>query len=773
MNITSDIIYSLIEKKFHKKSKKENKKQNNEEIELLTKGIIYNNSSISKLTFNSKEPKIIYNFENIEYLSLTNNNLRNINFIEYLPNIYYLDLFNNPIDDFSPLNIKNIFGYLRLSIDHFNENKVLQITGLTTVIFDIELKDTQLIKSFIYNNPNIIMINNNINYIIDKVISKEQQKKTGRRISVMKLNIDVFSDQNINGKTLKIKNQSLLNLKQFFSRYTKRIDHILNVKNINSSFALRVYKEYLDIERNKLFLLNNCYLELSRLNSNINNYYINNYDFIYENIKINNIIFYGLGKKLEDNESIGEDSLKVSLIILTSFLFFIINVITKEMFITIVNVILQKYFHIKKDDLIPVSFDLFYSIFIISIYFKLYDDFIKKFDVENIKNIFYVEIIKILSMDKLILKANILYENTIKYNILFDKSQKEKLIIKNKINFIYQLEIIEESLILIQFLYDYILYEKIDKIFINNEMSKDYALFIEFKESFEQNHIENTQDLSLSDKKFNQIHLDILHQQFYFEQEKIKYMMTKIFPSRNKKVSEIKSYYNYDRDYIPQDDIKVNDLFKIKKIKNNSFSYENNKRVDKLNKPPNNKNLNNSNNISQSKQRRNEELKLLKVIINNNEILTNHTRMLINNEKERKRLALKRRKEIENTEKNIQTKFKYNNNSNININTDYAYRIRTNNFLPKNFSSLKKKILKIDFPNFYSIKNRNPIVINNINKNRLLRIGYDSNRDSNKINQLSSFLSITRYNEDELKEKLLRYNHRNNKKSIKFNLETI
>ena len=773
MNITSDIIYSLIEKKFHKKSKKENKKQNNEEIELLTKGIIYNNSSISKLTFNSKEPKIIYNFENIEYLSLTNNNLRNINFIEYLPNIYYLDLFNNPIDDFSPLNIKNIFGYLRLSIDHFNENKVLQINGLTTVIFDIELKDTQLIKSFIYNNPNIIMINNNINYIIDKVISKEQQKKTGRRISVMKLNIDVFSDQNINGKTLKIKNQSLLNLKQFFSRYTKRIDHILNVKNINSSFALRVYKEYLDIERNKLFLLNNCYLELSRLNSNINNYYINNSDFIYENIKINNIIFYGLGKKLEDNESIGEDSLKVSLIILTSFLFFIINVITKEMFITIVNVILQKYFHIKKDDLIPVSFDLFYSIFIISIYFKLYDDFIKKFDVENIKNIFYVEIIKILSMDKLILKANILYENTIKYNILFDKSQKEKLIIKNKINFIYQLEIIEESLILIQFLYDYILYEKIDKIFINNEMSKDYALFIEFKESFEQNHIENTQDLSLSDKKFNQIHLDILHQQFYFEQEKIKYMMTKIFPSRNKKVSEIKSYYNYDRDYIPQDDIKVNDLFKIKKIKNNSFSYENNKRVDKLNKPPNNKNLNNSNNISQSKQRRNEELKLLKVIINNNEILTNHTRMLINNEKERKRLALKRRKEIENTEKNIQTKFKYNNNSNININTDYAYRIRTNNFLPKNFSSLKKKILKIDFPNFYSIKNRNPIAINNINKNRLLRIGYDSKRDSNKINQLSSFLSITRYNEDELKEKLLRYNHRNNKKSIKFNLETI
>jgi len=772
MNITSDIIYSLIEKKFHKKSEKEKSKQNNEENEILTKGIIYNNSSISKLIFNSKEPRIIYNFENIEYLSLTNNNLRNIDFIEYLPNIYYLDLFNNPIDDFSPLNIKNIFGYIRLSIDHFNENKVLQIKGLTTVIFDIELKDTQLIKNIVYNNPNIIMINQNINYIIDKIISKEQQKKTGRRISIMKVNIDVFSDENVNVQNLKIKNQSLINLKQFFSRYTKRIDHILNVKNINSSFALSVYNEYLDIERNKLLLLNNCYLELSKLNSNINNYYINNYDYIYENIKINKILLYGLGKKLNDNEAIGEDSLKVSLIILTSFLFFTIEVITKEMFITIVNVILQKYFHIKKEDLIPLSFNLFDSIFIISIYFRLYDDFIKKFDIENIKNIFYVEIIKILSMDKLILKANILYENNKKNKILFD-SQNQKLIIKNKINFIYQLEIIEEFLILIQFLYDYILYEKIDKIFINNEIAKDYSLFIEFKESVEQNHIENTQELSLSDKKFNQIHLDILHQQFYFEQEKIKYMMNKIYPSRNKKIREIKNYYNFDRDYLPQDDIKVNDLFKIKKLNNNSFTYENNKRFYKLNNQIIKKNLNTSNNISQSKQRDNEELKILKEIINNNEILTNHTRMLINNEKKQKKLALIRKKEIENTEKNIQTKFKYNNNSNINTITDYAYKIRTNNFLPKNFSSLKKKILKINLPSFYSVKNRNQNFINNNNNNRLLRMRYDNYTDSNRKNELNSFLSITRYNEDEIKQKLLRYVNRRNKKPIKLNSDTI
>ena len=53
-------------------------------------------------------------------------------------------------------------------------------------------------------------------------------------------------------------------------------------------------------------------------------------------------------KKLDDNKAIDEDSLKVYLIILKSFLFFINKVITKEMFITIVNVILQTYFHILK-----------------------------------------------------------------------------------------------------------------------------------------------------------------------------------------------------------------------------------------------------------------------------------------------------------------------------------------------------------------------------------------------------------------------------------------
>ncbi len=395
MDITSDIIFSFLEKKFNHHENNDNIDKNKEKNIILTKGIILNSSQISTLEFTSTNLNVIYNFQNIEYLSLTHNFLRNIDFIEYLPNIYYLDLYKNIIDDFTPLNKKNIFGYIRLSIDHFNENKILQINGLTTVIFDINLNETQLIKNIIYNNPKIIMLNNEINYIIDKVILKEQQKK-GRRSSILKINVEVFEEEKINSSSrLNIKNKNLLELQKFFSRYTKRIDHILNVDLINTSHTLRNHKEYLEIEKKKLLLLNNCYEQLSKLNNNIHNFYISNSDSIYENQKINNIHLYGIAEKLKENKAIGEDSLKVSLIILTGILFLSLDIISKEITIIIINTILEKYFHIKKEDLIPLDFDIFDSVSLISIYYQLYDDLVNKFNIQNLKNIFYEEIIKI------------------------------------------------------------------------------------------------------------------------------------------------------------------------------------------------------------------------------------------------------------------------------------------------------------------------------------------------------------------------------------------
>jgi Leucine-rich repeat (LRR) protein len=125
MEISSDKIFSLIEKKMDKNKNKKKILLTIDEKEILTDGIIFNNSYISKIYFNSIDKKALYNFENLQYLSLTHNSLRNIDFIKHFPNLFYLDLYKNSIDDFKVLNKKNIFGYIRLSIDHFNEKKIL------------------------------------------------------------------------------------------------------------------------------------------------------------------------------------------------------------------------------------------------------------------------------------------------------------------------------------------------------------------------------------------------------------------------------------------------------------------------------------------------------------------------------------------------------------------------------------------------------------------------------------------------------------------------
>jgi len=49
--------------------------------------------------FNIIKIKIKSSFDNIEFLSLRNNNLQNLDFISYIPKLYYLDLRNNPVNN--------------------------------------------------------------------------------------------------------------------------------------------------------------------------------------------------------------------------------------------------------------------------------------------------------------------------------------------------------------------------------------------------------------------------------------------------------------------------------------------------------------------------------------------------------------------------------------------------------------------------------------------------------------------------------------------------
>ena len=77
--------------------------------------IILNNSLINK----------------IEFLSLQNNNLKDINFIKNLENLWYLDIRKNPIKDFSAFETKKNFGFLGISIEKISEKAISKVKELT------------------------------------------------------------------------------------------------------------------------------------------------------------------------------------------------------------------------------------------------------------------------------------------------------------------------------------------------------------------------------------------------------------------------------------------------------------------------------------------------------------------------------------------------------------------------------------------------------------------------------------------------------------------
>ena len=75
-------------------------------VENYYKGLIFNSVEISEIILDKKN--II---QNLQYLSLSNNNITHIDFIIHLHNLYYLDVTNNPNLEFEPLNIKSIFCF--------------------------------------------------------------------------------------------------------------------------------------------------------------------------------------------------------------------------------------------------------------------------------------------------------------------------------------------------------------------------------------------------------------------------------------------------------------------------------------------------------------------------------------------------------------------------------------------------------------------------------------------------------------------------------------
>ena len=491
MELTSDNLFLFIIKKYkynEKRLKKKLSSENNKQIikQICTsrtkdeqlkirqyiKGLIINNSNISNIVYNTVDPFINDCYKNLEYLSITNNYIKNLDFIMKFPNLFYLDLYRNPLEELTALNNKNIFGYLRLSIELYNEKKILNIYNLQCGILDIELKNKKYLKIFNMHNNHICLLNNQIQYFIDKIKHAEEKIKTNNNTKKKNMtkndlssisnnsnsnsdtaNADISKDLSQNNNLMNSisflnynleqkkeeyipehpaenivqNNPFLLRIKKYFDDYENEIKNnlsgeyrniydkkrknMINLVNneILKSKNLEENKRYLDNEKEKLILVFNIYKKISLFNKERNN---NSY-------YVGNIDSILVNKNL-DNIFIKEfetflknKSLKIrgSIIILISLVFYITGTISEKMFQTLINYILRKYYDFDENKT-PPDFSNFGKIHYLSFYYSTYNYFSKRIkDLENTINIEkYKDILNVLKMEKLILKSNILYK---------------------------------------------------------------------------------------------------------------------------------------------------------------------------------------------------------------------------------------------------------------------------------------------------------------------------------------------------------------------------
>ena len=733
--------------------KREQEKIDDKEIINYFHTLIINNSNISNILYNSVDPLINKCFDNLEFLSVTNNYIRNIDFILKLPNLFFLDLFGNPLEELTALNERNIFGYLRLSVEFFNEKKILSIHGLQCGIFDVDLKDKNNLRLFSNSNHHICMINNEINLMIDRIKYEESRKKVFQKKRVRRSDLSLISytsnsnaeinksdariDTNVNRLMKNLTNGSqdknnvrvpekifgifkpkhpfLIKIKKFFDDYQSLLNKCvqkeykmsntsvkrnsyLRINDIFSSKNLIRDMPYLEHERNKLILLFDIYKKISIFNrdKNDNKYYVGNIYNIDENKNIDKIFV----KEIKNNIMNHSQIPRASIIILISILFYTIGVISEKMMSALINEILAKYYNYDENQKFP-DFSNMGNIHYLTFYYSTYD-YIYKRMIDNEKNVSitkYKRILRILQMEKLVLKSNYLYkklkESRTKDNNKNKYCEQKKIKITNEINSIKELEITKEFLVLIEFLCDYIIYEKIEDVLINNSYMGEYSYLVELKETIEESEFPKNNNnainsSSLSVLKFQKNKKERLYNRFYFEEDKIKQVKNKdfknialydfnksrtmnnfstalvnnsVFNSTNVNfinANNINDMNNEEKEYNKNDDIDIDEFFYIDSLlrksnnKLNGRKMNSNKSLSKLKEKDNfgyNENSfdeENNNNISTIKlphlyynQQPYEEFEFLKKMIFDPDFLSQHARNVIKFEKQKKRLQKK------------------------------------------------------------------------------------------------------------------------------------
>ena len=169
-------------------------------------------------------------FTQIECLSLQNNFIKDITFLKNLPNLYYLDLLGNHINNFKPLTKHGTFGFLSITpTKTFTDKKYINLKQLNIVILQVKIEEKSVYNNLIVGNPNIFVLNNDI-------IDFNKKVKICNTVLSLRYYIHNLLSDNEEMKMLKNSNQDYNNIKN------KKKEDSISVKDILLEKKLKIYK---------------------------------------------------------------------------------------------------------------------------------------------------------------------------------------------------------------------------------------------------------------------------------------------------------------------------------------------------------------------------------------------------------------------------------------------------------------------------------------------------------------------------------------------------
>ena len=536
----------------------------------------YNNKDKSLINTLILDVAKIYSIETnlkwnqLEFLSIRNSLIKNIDFIINMPNLFYLDLFQNPIENYSPFLISNTFGYLCFSPPpHYFEQKVLIIEKMNVIFLDADIKAHSNKKVFLQKNPNIMVFNKEIidfDFKINIYSINQGQKNNDNDIKINnedeKNGKSVFYANKFKVKTKEgFTNNKLLEIEKFIKDYNNIMLNIQKDGKVN----FNQLKHNLE-EKQKLITISECYLNILELDNPNNNSY---YKFIPVKEKneknstdFGSINHYEINLKIFKNFTI--PSLKEFL--LSVLVLYIFKILSKDITFQLLRLILLKsHYYLEDNERIKnLDNDILNilnleSYILICLYYKIYDIIFGVFSNKKLTDIqLKLQMIGITDRIMNVIKHQNNFIEMIKNNI--DPCKKGNIIRNELIVYLNQNNIFNNILMIIQYVDDYIIYNSFrKKLALKN--SKDLQFF---------DNIKNHMYYSLDKKKNNNIQ-SIAEKHYIKTQMKSLFNNKYFFDTENyKKTTQyfMNVFLNYKHGIFYPNKNKIN------KIKNNDIEEE-------------------------------------------------------------------------------------------------------------------------------------------------------------------------------------------------------